>query len=243
MIDGNSVLAIIPARGGSKGLPAKNILNLLGKPLIGWAIDAAKNSIYVDRTIVSTDDPKIAEIAVKQGAEVPFIRPPGLATDTATTISVVEHALNYFSNNDEEYDYILLLEPTSPLTEASDVNLAFEELAKNQEIADSVVGVTKVISAHPVFDVTIGKNGLIQPYLGADFSSAGRRQDLAELYYFEGSLYISSVQTLLKERSFYHSRTLAYVVPRWKAFEIDDMVDFICVEAIMNNLDYIKQHK
>ena len=115
MFLGEKVLGIIPARGGSKGLPGKNILETNGKPLISWTIQQANRSRYIDKVIVSTDDKKIAEIGKKEGADIPFIRPANLATDTAKTIDVVEHVISTLSKNGENYDVIVLLEPTSPL--------------------------------------------------------------------------------------------------------------------------------
>jgi N-acylneuraminate cytidylyltransferase/CMP-N,N'-diacetyllegionaminic acid synthase len=243
MIEGKSVLAIIPARGGSKGLPRKNIVSLCGKPLIAWPIQAAKQSAYVDKVVVSTDDSEIADMARQEGAEVPFLRPSELATDTATSISVIEHVIDFLSGQGDQFDYCVFLEPTSPLTEADDVNKALHTLNLKREIADAIVGVSRVISSHPVFDVTIDSNGLIRPFLANGFSSPTRRQDLNKLYFFEGSLYISDTAVLLKQERFYHERTLAYVVPKWKAFEIDDIVDFICVEAIMKNMERIKKNE
>ena len=240
MIHNKSVLAIIPARGGSKGIPRKNIMNLCGNPLIAWPIQAAKESIYVDRVVLSTDDPEIADKATQQGAEVPFLRPSELATDTATSVSVIEHAIEFLSRQGDQYDYCVFLEPTSPLTDANDVNQALHSLDSKRDIADAIVGVSKVVSSHPVFDVRIDSNGLIRPFLDKGFVSPTRRQDLDELYFFEGSLYISDTRVLLAQRRFYHDRTLAYMVPKWKSFEIDDFVDFVCVEAIMNNLDKIR---
>ena len=234
------MLTIIPARGGSKGLPRKNIINLHGRPLIGMPIQAASGSNYVDKIVVSTDDREIADIALAQGADVPFLRPQDLATDTATTISVVEHAIQFLSGLGETFDYCVLLEPTSPLTETQDIDDALKKLELNRNIADSIVGVSKVESTHPAFDIKINRRGLIEPFMGGDFSTMLRRQDISELFFFDGSLYISDTNVLFKKKSFYHNRTLPYVTPKWKSFEIDDIVDLICVEAIMKNLDRIK---
>jgi N-acylneuraminate cytidylyltransferase/CMP-N,N'-diacetyllegionaminic acid synthase len=241
MINGKTVLALIPARGGSKGLPRKNIMELCGKPLLGWPIQAARGSNYVDKVVVSTDDREIAEKALEQGAEVPFIRPAELATDTASSISVIEHAISTLMKDNFIFDYLVLLEPTSPLTESADIDLALEKIESKRDIADSIVGVSRVEATHPVFDVLINEAGLIQPFWSPDFSSAKRRQEIDELYFFEGSLYISDTSILLQKKGFYHDRTLPYVVPKWKAFEVDDLIDFICIEAIMNNLDKIKK--
>lgn len=242
MINGKSVVAIIPARGGSKGLPGKNIKELCGKPLVAWPIHAAKSSLYVDKIIVSTDDPQIADIARREGAEVPFLRPEELAADDSTTISVIVHAINFLSEIGEIFEHCILLEPTSPLTESYDINRALELLESMRTKADSIVGVSEVVSAHPVFDVKINQRGLISSYVGDDFTGAVRRQDIEKLYFFEGSLYISDVKILLEKQTFYHSRTLPYIVPKWKSFEVDDMVDLICIEAIMKNLDKIKNN-
>lgn len=240
MINDKRVLALIPARGGSKGLPRKNILDMCGKPLLGWPIAAAKGSRYVDRVIVSTEDEEIADIARKQGADLPFMRPSELASDTVTSFMVVEHAIKFLAGTGDAYDYLLLLEPTSPLTESSDIDRAIEKLETNREYADAIISVNKVEAAHPAFDVVIGSDGLIGPYLTQDFSGAGRRQDITDLYFFDGSLYISDTRAYLSQKTFYHNRTLAHISPKWKAHEVDDLTDFICIEAIMKNLSRIK---
>ena len=241
MINGKKCLALIPARGGSKGLPRKNLIKLCGLPLIGWPIQAARKSKYVDQIIVSTDDKIIATKAIELGAEVPFIRPNELATDRASTSSVIEHALSFVMNKNNVVDYIILLEPTSPLTDSDDVDLAFEMLDSQRDIADSIVGVSKVEATHPVFDVIITKKGCIKPFLSDDFFSSGRRQDISDLYFFDGSLYLSDASVFFQKKTFYHNRTLPFITPRWKAFEVDNLVDLICVEAIMKNLDTIKK--
>jgi CMP-N,N'-diacetyllegionaminic acid synthase len=240
MIHNKSVLTIIPARGGSKGLPRKNILRLRGKPLVAWSIQTAKKSMYIDRVVVSTDDQEIAEVAKMEGGEVPFLRPADLATDDAKSISVIEHAVDFLSNQGENYDYCVFLEPTSPLTEPADVDKALQILESKRDIADSIVGVSRVTAAHPLYNVRIDENGLIRPFIRDDFSSPVRRQEVEELYFLEGSLYVSDLTVLLKAKSFYHKRTLPFIMPKWKSFEIDDLVDFVCIEAIMNNVDKMR---
>ena len=157
MIGEKKVLALIPARSGSKGLPGKNIINLNGKSLLGWPIEASKNSQYIDKIVVSTDDELIAQTAQNFGAEIPFLRPAELATDESTSIVVIEHALMFFKEKGIDFDYLVFLEPTSPLTEATDINRALEALESNS-LADSIVGVSLVESTHPVFDVSINKH-------------------------------------------------------------------------------------
>ena len=240
MISGKRVLALIPARGGSKGLPKKNIIELNGKPLLGWPIQAAQKSRYVDRVALSTDDMSIAKKALDYGADVPFMRPAELATNTASSASVIKHAISALKEEGDSFEYVVLLEPTSPLTEAVDVDNALKILDSKRSIADSIVGVSKVVATHPDFNVLINENGLIRAFLSSDFALLKRRQDLTELYFLDGSLYISDVSVFLMENSFYHDRTLGYVFPKWKAFEVDDIIDLICVEAIMKNIDRIK---
>lgn len=230
MVHGKKILCIIPARGGSKGLERKNIKSLLGKPLIAWSIDHAIKSKIVDKIFVSTDDEEIAKIAVKYGAEVPILRPLHLALDNSSTIDVVLHAIDYFERQNDLFDLVLLLEPTSPLREPDDISNAAENLIKSNK-AESIVGVCKVESQHPVFLVGI-VNKMLVPYVNKNFEVI-RRQDISPLYFFEGSIYISYISSLKKRKNFYHNRTMGYEVPKWKSFEIDDLTDFIIIESIM----------
>tara|TARA_Y100000591_G_C21839645_1_gene704800 strand:- start:1605 stop:2324 length:720 start_codon:yes stop_codon:yes gene_type:complete len=234
MIDGKTILGLIPARGGSKGLPQKNILPLLGTPLISWSIKSAESSKYIDKCIVSTDDNEIAQTAESYGGEVPFIRPEYLANDETSTIDVIIHAVNYFQEMSIVFDYLILLEPTSPLRETQDIDRAIEMLHEKREKADSIVGVSKVEATHPAFDVTIGEKGLIKPYLAKSFK-VFRRQEIQDLYFFEGTVYISKTEVLINRKSFYHDRTLPYIVPRWKSIEIDEKMDLMIAETLLKN--------
>ena len=239
MINGKSVLALIPARRGSKGLPLKNIRPLGGKPLLAWPIEAARNSRYVDRVVISTEDPEFAAIAEEAGAEAPFLRPVELASDSAPSIEFIRHTLETLADAGQTYDYLVLLEPTSPLTESSDVDAALEILTAHRQEADAIVGVTSLVSEHPAFAVRINAQGLMNPYSVSSFGQLPRRQDTEPLYGLDGSLYISSTDALLTENGFCHQRTLPYVTPRWKSFEVDDLVDFICIEALLANRELI----
>jgi len=225
------ILALILARGGSKGLPKKNIKMLLDKPLIAWSIDEGKKSKYIDKVVVSTDDKEIADVAKKYDADVPFYRPVELASDTASSMDAIFHAISWFENAGEKFDILVLLEPTSPLRESSDLDSAIEMLLSNNN-AQSIVGVSKVESMHPVFLSKI-ENNLLCPYINEKFQ-AKRRQDIDELYFFEGSLYISYIDALKEKKGFYHDKTMGYIVPKWKSFEIDDITDFIIIEALLN---------
>ncbi len=254
MISGKSVVAVITARAGSKGLPGKNIMPLAGKPLLAWPVEAALGSQFVDSVVVSTDSEAYAALARDCGATVPYLRPESLAQDTASSIDVVLHMLAQLQQQGQSFDYVVLLEPTSPLTESSDIDAALTQLlAQRQQGMQAIVGVAQEESAHPEFLVTLGDNEQLIPFTHAEapltstqetsqaYSSSGkRRQDLSKVYKFEGSLYVSCVPALKQKRGFYHDATLGYVVPKWKAFEIDDLIDFKCVEAIVENLEQIK---
>jgi CMP-N,N'-diacetyllegionaminic acid synthase len=237
MIDGKRVLAIVPARKGSKGLPLKNVRPLAGKPLLAWPIAAARASAHVDRVIISTDDQGFADLAVEHGADAPFLRPAELASDTAPSIGFILHAVETLAEAGDVYDYVVLLEPTSPLTEGSDVDAALEQLVAGD--ADAIVGVSKLEATHPAFAVRKADDGGITPYAAASFGEMPRRQDIEPLFVLDGTLYASTVEALKRERGFCHARTLGYETARHKAHEVDDLVDFICIEAIASNLDTI----
>lgn len=240
MISGHRVLALVPARYGSKGLPLKNVRPLLGRPLLAWPIEAALKSRYVDRVVLSTDSMEFAQVGREAGADVPFLRPPELAVDTSPSIEFVLHAIEALEASGDCYDYLALLEPTSPLTETRDIDLAIETLVAHAITADSIVGVSALVGAHPAFAVRIEQNGLLRPFAVSQFASLPRRQDVEPLYALDGSLYVSSVAALRREKGFCHGRTLPYVTPRYKSFEIDDLVDFICVEALLSHRDLIE---
>jgi CMP-N,N'-diacetyllegionaminic acid synthase len=237
VIESKRVLAIVPARAGSKGLPGKNIRPLLGHPLLAWPICAAKASRYVDRVIVSTDSEQYALIANAYGGQTPFLRPPSLAIDVAPSSGAILHALDTLESRGEHYEYFVLLEPTSPLTEGTDIDLALETLSRHRELADSAVGVSELVSTHPAFAVRVDKQGLAAPYAAADFSHLARRQDVEPLYALDGSLYVSAVDAYRRHATFCHGRTLAHCMPRHKSHEIDDLVDFVCVEAIARHFN------
>lgn len=238
MINKKKVVALIPARAGSKGLKNKNTLNLKGNPLIYYPITAAKNSSYVDRIIVSTDSEKIADIAKNHGAEVPFLRPLNLASDTATSSDVIIHMLETLKNELLDFEYLILLEPTSPLTTEDDIDRALIKLDSNNTFT-ALTSVSKIESNHPEYCLSIDDDK-IQPHKGKFPEKAMRRQEIEDLYFLDGSLYLSRIKDFIKTKSFYHEKTLPFIVPYWKSFEIDTYLDLICIEAIMSNIDKIK---
>jgi CMP-N,N'-diacetyllegionaminic acid synthase len=233
MIEGKSVIAVIPARGGSKGLPRKNVKPLLGKPLLAWSIEAAQKSRHVDAVVVSTDDEEIATAARQCSVAVPYLRPSSLATDTATTHDVLMHVLEEEEYRGRRFDYLALLEPTSPLREAQDVDAAIERLVRHPS-AKSIVGLAKSECGHPEFTVVLNEDRLIRSYTtsSGEFREL-RRQELREAFFFEGTIYVSEVDHLKRAGTFYHASTLGYVVPKWKSYEVDDIFDFFVVEAML----------
>lgn len=233
MYKGKKILALIPARGGSKGLLRKNIRPLLEKPLIAWSIEQALASKYVDKVIVSTDDEEIAEISKNYGAEVPFLRPNELATDESPTIDTILHVINWLEERGKKFDYLALLEPTSPLRDTQDIDYCLNILIDNTK-AKSIVSICKLESANPEFNVMVDEKGFIKKAFDETTNfKVLRRQELVDIFFFEGTIYISKVETLKEKGTFYHDETLAYIVPRWKSFEVDEEFDLICIEAIM----------
>ena len=227
-----NVLYLMPARGSSQGLPKKNIKLLCGKPLIAWSIEIGikASKKYPGRVVVSTDDENIASIAKQFGAEVPFLRPSELAKDTTPSMDVVLHVIDYFEKKGEKFDLLVMLEPTSPQRDEKDIENAIELLLSVPD-AESAVGISKTETAHPAFLVEL-KSSFIVPYNKSEVKVL-RRQDLNDLYFFEGSMYVSKIESLKKRKSFYHEKTLGCVMPKWKSFEVDDTVDFIIIESLM----------
>lgn len=236
MYKNKTFLGIIPARGGSKGLPGKNIKELCGKPLIAWSIESGLKSKYLDEVMVTTDSKDIANIAKQYCASVPFLRPDVLANDTATSFDAIKHTIEFYKNEmKKEFDYIVLLEPTSPLREARDIDIAIEQLFNSN--ADSIVGICKTEDQNPAFLVFKNEKDFISGYENHDMKVL-RRQDIKDVYFFEGTIYISKTDVLLNKKTFYHENTIGYVVPKYKSLEIDDIDDFIMVEAIMKHKGY-----
>ncbi len=232
------VLAIIPARGGSKGLPKKNIKNLCGKPLIAWSIEQAKKSRYIDKIFVSTDDNEIAEIAKEYGAEVPFLRPIELAGDTSSVTDAVIDAIKKFEGRGEFFDIVVELEPTKCIRESSDIDNRLEFLTDNPR-AKSLVSLIPIESpAHPDWAASINEEGFIKGYRGELF----RRQNLSKRYCYSGFVLISYVSELKKEGSFYTEKTLGFPIKeKEKTMDINDGIDFVVTEAVMK--EFLKKNK
>jgi N-acylneuraminate cytidylyltransferase len=223
----HNIIAIIPARGGSKGLPRKNIRLLSNKPLIAYSIESASQSQLIHRVIVSTDDEEIAEIVKKFGAEV-IIRPSELATDTAATIDVILHCLSSLEEQNDIPDCIVLLQPTSPLRTVKDIDGAISEWVTQD--CDSVISVCETDHT-PYLSCTLGKKFLI-PTFGEQYFKL-RRQDIPQTFVPNGAIYIATPGYLKQKRTFYSDRTLPFVMPKERSVDIDTEIDIIVTEAIM----------
>ncbi len=228
----NNILGLILARSGSKGIKQKNISKLCGKPLIAWTINSALKSKRLTDVILSTDSTTIAKIGKKFGADVPFIRPLKFSKDKSPSIDAIEHAIKWLRKKGKNYEFVVLLEPTSPLRDHNDIDLAINKVIKLK--AQSLVSVSKAVALHPAYLYKKTKAEKIKPFKTYKKKYI-RKQDIEPVYFMEGTIYISKVSTLLKKKTFCHKNTLMYEVPKWKSFEIDDSLDLILVRAIIQN--------
>lgn len=239
MIIKKKLLAIITARGGSKRLPGKNILQLAGKPMIAWSIEAALESKYIDKVIVSTEDEVIAKIARKFGAEVPFIRPKELASDAASSIDTIIHTIQVLKELQYGYyDYIILLQPTSPLRTSQHINEAVELLlSKNAENIISVCEIGNVkMNPFPVF---MDINGKIykksNPLQVEENNSQSKDNELDKEYRINGAIYLSKTSAIINEASFFNKKSYAYLMKPSESIDIDYAGDYKKCEVIINN--------
>ncbi len=230
------VLAIIPARGGSKGIPHKNIQNLAGKSLISYTILAAKKSKYIDKIIVTTDDKKIAKISTLHGAEVPFLRPKNISRDDSSIIQAVKHTLEFLRIN-QSYapDMILILQPTSPLRTTKLIDYTVSVLGKSQ--SSCAITVSK-IKKHP-FSAFWLKAGLLKPFK-QDFASFDRRQKYPDLYFPTGDIYAFWHNTIKKYDSIYGPKIKPVVIDT-EGIDIDTKFDLFLAEMIIKHWNKYKK--
>ncbi|WP_272688340.1 acylneuraminate cytidylyltransferase family protein [Providencia sp. PROV142] len=227
MINGKKVLVIIPARGGSKRLPRKNILPLCGKPLIGWTIEAAKNSIYVDSIFISTDDSSVAKIAREYEVNIPELRPKELATDSATTEDVLIYTLNKFGS---DYDIVALLQPSSPLRTSYHLDDALELFVKKN--AFSIVSVTPCEHS-PLWSNTLPANCSMSNFLRPE--AMKRSQELETFFRINGALYIFDIKELIDHNKIcYTEKSFAYIMKNEDSVDIDNEIDFRLAKVIIN---------
>lgn len=212
-------LAIIPARGGSKRLPRKNVLDLAGKPLIAWTIEAAEKSKYIDKVVVTSDDNEILAISKKLGANI-IKRPDDLASDTARTFDAIQHAINL---TEKQYDFIILLQATSPLRNEKHIDEAIELLASKQ--ANAIVSVCEVEHS-PLWSNTLPENGSMDDFISDDIKNT-RSQDLEKHYRLNGAIYICRTDRLLEEESFFlRENIFSYNMDVRYSIDIDGYNDF-----------------
>lgn len=225
-----NILYFIPARGGSKGLPGKNILQLGNKPMIAHSIIAAQNCSYKGTILVSTDDNQIADVAKQYYAEVPFMRPAELANDTAATIDVIFHALEFYKAKGKIFDVIVLLQPTSPLRITEDIEKAIKIMLDKS--AEAVVSVCPA-EHHPLWANTLPENGSMKGFL-RDEVKGKNRQQLPVYYRLNGAIFVSTVEALYKHKTFIHDNTYSYIMPENRSIDIDNLMDFKMAELLIN---------
>ncbi len=236
MYKNKKILSIIPARGGSKGLRRKNIKIFNNKPLIYWTIKSAKASKLLDRFFISTDCNEIADIVKNLGVDIPIMRPKQLAEDDSPSWELILHALDYFKSKGEIYDYVALLEPTSPLRKANDIDNAISKIIDNPH-ADALVSCGEVHTEHPDIVKKVNNEGFLSSYYPSRKDIYQRQQTEQALFPY-GVIYLSKVDSFYENKSFYVKKLIGYDLERWQNFEIDDAIDFQINEYIFkeNNL-------
>lgn len=230
MIDGRSVLALVPARGGSAGLPRKNLREVGGRTLLARAIEAGQRAATVDRVVLSSDDAEIIQAAILAGCDVPFLRPAGLANDEARSIDVVRHALKALP---EGYDLVVLLQPTSPLRSAEDVEAALELCVRHG--APACVSLCAA-DKPPFWMHGLDKRLRLQPIL-PELQHTARRQDLPQAFAVNGAVYVACTDWIRARDSFIGPETIGYVMPRERSIDIDDELDLIIAEALSRRFE------
>lgn len=228
-----SFIGIIPARGGSKRLSRKNVLDLAGKPLISWTIEAALGCPFLDEVMVTTDDDEIAVLAKRFGASVPFLRPSALASDTATSFEAVKHTIDYYQSKlGKRFDFVVLLQPTSPLRNASNISEAIELLSERN--ADAVISVCEVDHS-PLWMNTLPSDNSMAGFIREDLKNR-RSQDIEKYFRLNGAIYICCVEVLLAKETFLPDEaSYAYPMSREDSVDIDTRLDFLFAESILEN--------
>lgn len=229
MLKGKKILALIPARGGSKGIKNKNIINLHDKPLISYTINASLKSKYIDETVVTTDSQDIADVSLQYGASIPFLRPKSLAQDTSKTIDAVLHAINELKKSGQKFDILILLQPTQPLRTHIDIDNALEAFMDNNYI--SLASVSKA-DDNPILIRTIDKNKNLEKLLNQ--KSDVRRQDMKDYYRINGCIYINYISNINESTSFNDNKQ-AFVMDKMHSIDIDDNIDLLFAESIIKN--------
>jgi len=229
----NNIVGIIPARGGSKGIPRKNIRKLAGKPLLTYTAEAAFGSKLLNRIILSTEDEEIKQLGLKLGLDVPFIRPAKLAEDNTPSLPVIQHAVRTLEVDENYRSYVIVvLQPTSPLRTSEHIDEALEIFLS--ENADSLVSVTEVThNMNPYSVMRLKKDGTIEPFLKYD-ENKNLRQVKPVFYARNGAaIYICSYECLIDKNSLFGDSTLPYFMKKEDSFDLDDEVDWFVLESIL----------
>lgn len=232
------VLGLIPARGGSKGVPRKNIKLLAGKPLLAYTAEAALNAQRLARVILSTDDKEIAEVGQGYGIEVPFLRPAELAHDKSPTLPVVQHALRFLEEQGDRFDAVCLLQPTNPLRRAADIDACLELMDASVEegsAADAVISVLAVPAEHnPHWVYFRDADGSLRLSTGGA-SPIPRRQDLPAAFHREGSVYVTRRDVVMNDNSLYGTRVIGYEIDPSRSVNIDNLEDWERAEKLIQS--------
>lgn len=238
MYKNKKILGVITARGGSQGIPGKNIKDLCGKPLIAYTIEAARGSQYLTRTVVSTDYENIAEVAKKFGGDVPFMRPREFAEARSTSVSTVQHALNWLKENaGEDYDYLMILQPTSPMRTSEDIDECIKLIVDTD--SDSVMSMKQLVNFSPKKTKKI-ENGIIIPYFEEEGMQSARRQDEIPAYGRNCAVFLTRVD-LIKKGDLFGKISRSYLMPEERSVDIDSPSDFELAEFWMKK--YLEKTK
>ncbi len=226
MIKGKTVLAIIPARGGSKGVPRKNIRFVAGKPLIAWTIEESRKSEYIDRTILSSDDEEIIAIARQWNCDVPFVRPAELAHDHVTGVEPILHAM---ATIHEKYDYVVVLQPTSPLRLVEDIDGCIEKcVLQNAPVCVTVTTPDK----SPYWMYFLDNQGKLNPVIKQK-DNVLLRQQLKSVYSLNGAVYVAKTDWFMKNNKFISEETIAYPMPKIRSIDVDTGLDLKICEILL----------
>lgn len=228
-----NILGIIPARGGSKGVPRKNLRLLAGKPLLSYAIDEAKKSLRLNQFLVSTDDEEIATIAKQEGAWVPFLRPSELAEDDSTALSVIKHAVNFYENDTQrQVDIAVYLQPTSPMRNSEDIDSSIELCISSK--ADQVVSVVEVEHRYSPNSLLVLKDGYLTSALSIADEAKLLRQLKPKYYARNGPAVLVLSRKAVEKGSLYEGRTVPYIMPVERSLDIDSEFDFKLAEFLFS---------
>lgn len=231
MLQGKTIVAVITARGGSKGIPQKNITLCGSKPLIAWTIEAAQQSNYLTEFLLSTDDEEIANVAKDYGCPVPFMRPQELASDTAKSIPVIQHALQWKKTHEgKEFDYVMILQPTSPLRTAADIDACIEKIVETG--ADSVMSMVKLEDFSAAKLKVIDKDGKILPWQEDEGKESKSRSELSHVYKRNCAIYLTRV-SLMMAGDMFGKDSRAYIMPPERSIDINVPFDLHCANILI----------